>query len=480
MNAVRPQSAVNPWLVLGVVGTGALASALMGSTVNIVLPSIRAEYQVDFAVVEWVVTSYLLITASLMIFCGRLGDMFGHKRIYVTGFALFTTGAILCGLAPSIGYLIAGRVVQALGAAGLWSISAALITAAFPPEQRGQALVYIGLTLGPTFGGFVAGWLGWQWVFLLVAPIGAVCCAMAAMLLPASAPSGRRGFDPAGAILFAAALSGLLFALSKGGEWGWSSPLTLSLLTIALTASAAFAWVEQRVELPMIPFSMFRSVIFSSGISAALVNYATGAMLTFLLPFYLVELRGLASREAGLLMSAQAFTMVAVAPASGWLSDRVGSRGLAALGIALQGVSLFLVTLLGETGPSWQILLILVTMGLGVGLFTTPNNSAIMGAAARDRQGVAAGLLSAARTVGMVVGIATAGAIFRGLKASYLAAGAQGPEAFLRAMNGALYTGVGLAAVGVLLALARSRGATAPAGAQAELQTAQAGGHPRR
>ena len=458
--------ATNPWLVLAVVGTGALASALMGSSVNIAMPSIRAQYQVDFGMVEWVVTSYLLVTASLMIFCGRLGDIIGHKRVYVTGFALFTLGAVICGFAPSIGYLIAGRVVQALGAAGLWSISAALITAAFPPEKRGQALgmqaslVYVGLTLGPTFGGFVDGWLGWQWIFLLVAPVGVLCFTLSALLLPASAPLARRGFDPAGAVLFAAALAALLAVLSQGGTWGWASPLTLGLLAVVLFSAGAFAWVEQRVAAPMIPFTMFKSVLFSSGISAALVNYATGAMLTFLMPFYLREVRGLTSQEGGLLMSAQAFTMVAVAPAAGWLSDRVGSRGLAAFGLALQGLSLFLVTQLGATAPSWQIMLILVCMGVGVGLFTTPNNSAIMGAAARDRQGVAAGLLSAARTVGMVIGIATAGAIFRGLKTAYLAGGAGGTDAFLGAMSGVMYTGVALAAVGVLLALARSRGAS--------------------
>lgn len=459
--AARPTGSVNPWLVLGVIGTGNLVSSLLGSSVNVNLPDIRAAFSADMAVVEWVVTAFMLTTASLLIIFGRLGDMFGHKRIYTSGYAVFTIGCLACGLAPGIGYLIAGRVLQAVGAAMIMSVAAALTTAAFPPEKRGQVLgiqsaaVYTGLSLGPTFGGFVSSWLGWQWVFLILAPVGAFCFILASWLLPKTIPRGAQGFDLAGGLLFIGAMSSLLAVLSQGSRWGWGSPFTLGTLAAALLMAGLFVWVQLRVKAPMIDFTMFRNRIFTSGVGAAVLNYMMGATLIFLLPFYLRELRGFEPHSTGMMMSAQAVMMVAVAPISGFLSDRFGSQTLAPLGIFLQGLALFTVTRLGLEAAPWQIVFTLALMGLGVGLFTSPNNSAIMGNVPPGRTGVAASMVAAARTTGMVLGVATAGAVFRGLQASYLSLGLAASTAFLQALSGALYVGIGLSALGIMVALVR-------------------------
>lgn len=403
-------------------------SALDGSVVNTILPVIRSTLRSDVATVEWVVTIYLLAVSGLLLSFGRLGDLRGHKRIYVTGFGSFILGSALCGAAPGAGALTAFRALQAIGAAMLFANSPAILTQNFPVAERGRALglqatmTYLGLTAGPALGGALAGWLGWRSVFYINIPVGLLALALSIRLIPADA-GARHGqqterFDVPGALCFLLGLIALLLGLNQGHAWGWTSWPILGLLLGAALFLAIFIWVELRSPAPMLDLSLFRRRIFSAAAASAVLNYICLYSITFLLPFYLIQGRGLTPGQAGLILTAQPLVMAIVAPLSGTLSDRIGSRLLSTLGMAILACGLYLLAGLGASSPAWQIAASLAVAGLGTGIFISPNTSALMGAAPRGRQGIASGILATARNVGMVLGVGLAGAVFTSVLAS--------------------------------------------------------------
>lgn len=440
------------WLVLAVVGTGTFMSALDGSIVNIIVPQIREQYQATMGDVSWVSAAYLLVISSLLLSIGRLGDMWGFKWVYSAGFVIFGLGSLFCGLAPTLPALIAARVVQGAGAAILMAIGPALITTSFPGSERGRALglqatlTYAGLTFGPSIGGWVSGQYGWHWVFLINIPIAALGVLLAITQLRPAPPRGRQQFDVPGAVLFATGLLSLLLALSQAERWGWGDVKTTGLLAGGALLLFLFILQERRAPQPMLPPALFREPPFAGGVAAAFLQYAGVFVLTFMLPFYLQQFRALPPESAGVVMTAQPAVMVAVAGFSGWLSDKIGTRIPATVGMAVLGTGLWLVSQAHESTPLPLVMLYLGLVGLGSGLFTAPNNSSIMGAAPRERQGIASALLAAARNVGMVTGITIASTLF-----SHLQIGTD----FLGAFRGTLLVGVGLAATGALLSLVR-------------------------
>ncbi|BDG60776.1 MFS transporter [Caldinitratiruptor microaerophilus] len=459
--ARRPAGAGEKWFVLGVVGVGTFMSALDGSVVNIAIPLIQRHYGATIGDVSWVVTAYLLAISSLLLAFGRLGDMWGYKGVYSAGYAVFGAGSLLSGLAPDLGALVAARALQGVGASMLMAIAPALIATSFPAAERGRALglqatlTYAGLTVGPSLGGWIAGRFGWHWVFLVGVPVSAAGGLLALAVLKDGGRRVRQRFDLPGAGLLAAGLTAILLALSRGETWGWRSPAVTVLLAGGGLLLALFVVQERRAADPMMPLWLLGRPAFAGGVAAAYLQYTVVFMLTFLLPFYLQGLRGLSPQQAGAVMTAQPVAMVAVAAASGWLSDRVGSRLPATAGMAALGAGLWLMARAGiQTSPG-DLMARLGLVGLGSGLFTAPNNSAILGAAPRDRQGVASGLLAAARNVGMVTGVALAGSLFAFLRGRLLAAGADPGGAFLAAFRATVLVAVGLAAAGALLSLLR-------------------------
>jgi EmrB/QacA subfamily drug resistance transporter len=407
------------WMVLVAVGTGTFMSALDGSVVNTVLPVITQNLSVSVATVEWVVTVYLLVVSGLLLSVGRLGDLRGHKQIYLLGFVGFVLGSTLCGLAPSASALTISRAFQALGAAMLFANSPAIITKHFPARQRGQALglqatmTYLGLTTGPALGGWLAGFYGWRSVFFINIPVGMTALLLSWVFIPADNHSERsNGFDFAGAGLFMLGLMSLLLGLNQGHAWGWLSLPILALLAGSLVALAGFVWIEAHREEPMLDMRLFSSGLFSNATFTAMLNYTCVYGVLFLTPFYLIEGRGLSAAHAGLVLTAQPLVMALIAPLSGTLSDRIGSRLPAGAGLAAMGGGVVLLAGQGQQTPIWLMAVGLGSAGLGVGFFTSPNNSALMGAAPQDRQGIASGILATARNVGMVLGIGFAGAIF--------------------------------------------------------------------
>ena len=431
-----PAAEPRKWWVLVAVGTGTFMSALDGSVVNAILPVLRESLRTDIATAEWVVTVYLLVVSGLLLGFGRVGDVRGHKSVYLWGVGGFVASSALCGLAPSAEWLIAFRALQAISASMQFANSPAILTKTFPPRQRGQALglqatmTYLGLTVGPSLGGFLAQHWTWRAVFYINVPVGAVALLLSYRHIAHDTPERvEAGFDWSGAATFFAGLLALLLGLNQGHAWGWSSPATLGLIGAAVVLLGVFLRIERRASRPMLDLSLFSRPAFAGATASAVVNYICVYGILFLVPFYLIEGRGLLPARTGLLLTAQPLVMMFVAPLAGTISDRIGTRIPAMAGMALLAVGLFLLSRLGPSTPLPRVALDLAVCGLGTGIFIAPNNSALMGAAPANRQGIAAGVLATARNAGMVLGVGLAGAILT----TVLHTG--GPGALVRAVD---------------------------------------------
>lgn len=442
------------WWIFLAVGVGAFMSAMSGSTVNIVLPIITREFGSDIATIEWVITIYLLVVSGMLLSFGRLGDLRGHKLVYVSGFAIFIANSPLCAWSPNVIALITFRALQALGGAMIFSNSAAILTKSFPAAQRGQALglqatmTYLGLTVGPSLGGWLTSQFGWRSTFYINIPFGLIALLLSLRFIPNDAPSANaERFDLIGAATFIAGLILLLLGLNQGHAWGWTSPIILALLALGALTLGAFVFIESRVPHPMLDLHLFERRLFSASTASALLNYVCIYSVTFLMPFYLIQGRALSAADAGMLMTAQPLVMAIAAPLSGTLSDRIGARVPGTLGMAILSLGLFLLSRLGAASPRSEIALALAVVGLGTGIFISPNSSALMGSAPRHRQGIAAGILATARSVGMVFGVGLAGAIF----ATILARG----QVLFDAISAGLLAASGVAALGVITSAVR-------------------------
>jgi EmrB/QacA subfamily drug resistance transporter len=409
----------NKWWVLIAVGISTFMSALDTSVVNTVLPVLRDSLGSNVAIIEWVVIIYLLVVSGLLLSFGRLGDLRGHRPVFLVGFVFFVTSSALCGLSQSTSALIAFRALQALGAAMLSANSPAILTKSFPDSQRGQALglqatmTYLGLTVGPSLGGWLTDQFSWRAVFFINLPVGILALALSYRFVPHD--EGKHTderFDLAGASLFMTGLIALLLGLNQGHAWGWLSWQIVSLIITAVFLLAIFLRTERRVPSPMVDLSLFSNWLFSASVASAILNYVCVYAILFLMPFYLIQGRQFDPSYAGLLLTAMPIMMAIVAPLSGTLSDRVGARLPGTVGMALLAGGMFFLSRLGFQSPTMQIVRALALAGLGIGVFISPNNSALMGSAPRHRQGIAAGVLATARSVGMVLGVGLAGAIF--------------------------------------------------------------------
>ncbi|OGO61889.1 MAG: hypothetical protein A2032_05545 [Chloroflexi bacterium RBG_19FT_COMBO_49_13] len=445
------------WLVLVAIGASTFMSALDTSVVNTVLPVINQSFDSQVATIEWVVTIYLLIVSGLLLSFGRLGDLRGHKPVFLLGFGIFIMSSALCGMAPSATALIAFRGLQALGAAMLAANSPAILTKNFPASQRGQALglqatmTYLGLTVAPSVGGWLTDLLTWRAIFYINVPVGLLAFLLSWRFIPLDSPSEHcERFDLAGALLFMSGLVLLLLGLNQGHAWGWTSPTILGILIFALVFLVAFIILESRQTSPMLDLSLFKQRVFSASALSAVLNYVTLFSILFLVPFYLLQGRGLTPSQAGLLLTAQPLIMAIVAPISGTLSDRIGTHLPGVVGMALLALGTYLLSKLGAQSPLENVAIALGIVGLGTGIFISPNNSALMGSAPRHRQGIAAGILATARSTGMVLGIGLAGAIFTTVLSQ-----SQSDTALFTAMHTSFLFASGIAVAGVVTASLR-------------------------
>ena len=413
------EESANKWAILALAGTGAFMTTLDSSIVNISLPSIARAFGVPLnGAVEWVIIGYLVVIAAVLLTAGRLADMIGRKPIFLVGIAVFTLGSAICGAAPSLGILIAARGFQGLGGALLFSVNIAMLTHAFPDSERGRALGYnaivvaLGVSVGPTLGGIITEYLTFRWIFYINVPIGIIVCAAALFVLKEPLHRGQGRFDPAGAVLLAIGMASLTLGVSFGQEWGWASLRFIASVVIGVAALVAATLVERRIKEPILDLNLLKNRVFvSANISFMLCMLALFAV-SFLLPFYFEELKGYSVIKSGLLLTPLSLALAVVAPISGILADRIGSRWLSPIGLAIACAGLVLLSQLNAQSSVWDIVWRLAVTGIGQGIFQAPNTRAIMGTAPPNEQGAASGILATGRAVGQSLSVALAGAIF--------------------------------------------------------------------
>ena len=467
------------WLILSSVSLGSLMATLDGSIVNIALPAIQADFRIDLTTVSWVVVAYLLAVGSLLLPFGRLGEVLTFKRVYLVGFAVFTLASVCCGASPNETTLIGFRAIQAVGAAMIMAMGPAIVARTFPASERGRALglngisVSIGLSLGPALGGILTQVATWRAIFLINAPIGLLAIVWAARVLPAETPGKGQSFDARGAVLSGVALFALLLALIDGQQWGWTSPAIVGLVVGFVVLGGAFVAVERRSIQPMIDLALFRIRPFTAGLASVVVAFAGLFTATFLLPFLLQQDRGFSPIEAGLLLTPVPISMALVAPLSGAASDRFGPRVLASTGMAIMVLGLLSLTQLPLDFALPDLVWRLVLLGIGQGLFMSPNSSAVLGAVPRPRVGTASGTLAQMRVNGQALGIALSGAIVATRLPVHLAAfgggvptAAMANAAYADAIHDAFAVAALICCVGIVASLIRGSarpGQVAPA-----------------
>jgi EmrB/QacA subfamily drug resistance transporter len=390
---------------------------LDASIVTVALPTLQRTFQASVGAVTWVGLSYLLVLVATVVAVGRFADMWGRKLLYVYGFGIFIIGSALCGLAPGLGWLIAFRALQAVGAALLQANSVAIIVLAVPKPSLGKAIGIrgaaqaVGLALGPTVGGFLIASGGWRLIFFVNVPFGLLGMIAGILLIPRSRNlQDPTPFDWSGFTLFFPAMVALFAAISFGNARGWSSPTIIGLLVGGSSLVAAFILREQRCEHPMLDLRLFCQSRFSAGITSGLLSYVVLFGVLFLVPFYLERGVGLDSGRAGLELMVMPVALGATAPLAGRLADRVGARPLTVGGMASVAGGLTAVAALRP--ETWLFLVLLTVVGIGMGGFTPPNNATIMGSVPASQAGVASGVLNMTRGMGTSLGLAVTGLIF--------------------------------------------------------------------
>lgn len=414
--------------VLATVACGTFMATLDSSIVNIALPTLTKALHSDLRSIKWVIVVYLLtITCSLLPF-GRLSDLYGRKKIFQWGFIVFTVGSLLCGFATNLEQLILFRILQGLGASMLMSNGPAIVTQTFEYGSRGKALgilsmvVSMGLVSGPSIGGFLIGSLGWRSIFLVNIPIGLLGFLFAGRHLDPMGGRRRHGpFDWGGAFLqMLVLLLFILFVDPPTFTIADSKPILLSRWFLGgglVTTSFIFYVIQRQVPEPILDLSLFKIRTFWAANLANFLNFVSYSSLLVLMPFYLEEVLNLDPERAGFLMSAIPLTVFVVAPISGHLSDRLGTRYLCAIGAMISSVALLsMAGLIGpgltETTSHFNVVLALLAIGLSSGLFQSPNNVALMSAIATNKLGVASAVMATIRNLGLVTGTGIAAKLF--------------------------------------------------------------------
>ncbi len=442
-----------------------------GSIVNVALPTLTEALDTSFATIQWVVLSYLLTITTLQAVVGRLADMYGRKTLYNSGFVVFTLGSLFCGLAPTVGWLIAARVLQGIGGALCLALGLAIVTDAFPPGERGRALgiagsiVSIGIVAGPTLGGIILEHFSWHWIFIVNVPVGIIGTYLAWRYIPRSRPPGKQQFDLGGAATLCVFLLSLLLGLTTGQERGFAHPLALGLFVVAAVFLAVFLVIERRHPQPIIDPGLFRSRLFRVNIiTGFLVFISLG--IGILVPFYLEKGLGYSVQQVGFLLAVLPIGLGITAPISGTLADRFGSRPISVFGLAVTCAGFLALSTLTTETTAVGFMLRYLPLGIGVGFFQSPNNSAIMGDVPRARLGVASGLLALTRSLGQTVGFAVLGAVWASLvmraAGGIVEGGAEAasPAAITAGLNGVTLVAAGLVGTALVVALLAWRNET--------------------
>ena len=479
----RSEVQANKWVILALSASATFMTALDGSIVNIGMPSIANNFHVGVSgAIEWIIIGYLVVIAAALLTFGRLADMIGRKPIFFTGLIVFVFGSMLSGLAPSLLFLVLARLVQGLGGALIFSVNVAMITSIFPNKERGLALglnsvvISLGVATGPTLGGIITQYLTWRWIFYVNVPVS-ILVLLAAIYFyrEQRLPREQQGqFDPIGAVVLALGLAALTLGLSFGQEWGWLSAGTLLSLGAGIVMLAVAVYIEMHIKHPILNLRLLMNRVFAfANISFMLCMMALFAP-GFLLPFYFEELRGFSIIQTGLLMTPLPLTLALIAPISGTLADRLGSRWLSPIGLGMACFGLVLLSQLNVHSSTGDIIWRLAVIGFGQGIFQSPNTRTMMGAAPRNAQGEASGILATGRVIGQSMSVAITGTVFAALGGATAGTLLSSPQVhtlsstnlnglqntFAGSFHAALLTCAAFAALGIFTALARGDEAT--------------------
>ncbi len=410
----------NKWLILIAAVFGLFMAILDATIVNVAIPTIEQSLNANIETVTWVLNSYNLAVAVFLIPAGRVANRWGRKRVFIAGLIIFSVFSLACGFAHHIDILIAFRTIQAVGAAIMVPVSLAIVVLAFPPQQRGAAVGIWGAVsagagaIGPTLGGVLTQYAGWEWIFFVNVPIGIVGVFACSILIPESREEGVRKFDYPGVATLSICLFSLTLALVRGETVGWSTAFILGLFATSAASAVLFVITESLVDDPIVELRVFTVRAFSAA-NATMIILGLGFFGTlFLFVQYLTVVQGYSVLRAGLALTPAPAAIMVVGPLSGRLSDRFGSQIFAVSGLAVFGIAMLLFSQLSAGESYTHIFWRLIVSGIGAGLAFSPLASAAMGALGGRRQGVGSGIFNTSRQIGFTIGLAVLVAVFLG------------------------------------------------------------------
>ncbi len=468
------------WLTLGIVGAAFFMTILDVAIVNVALPSIEKDLNVSETTVQWVLIAYAITFGGFLLLGGRMADLLGRKRIFLVGLTLFTLASLVCGLAGNIGVLIAARAVQGIGAAIISPAALSIVTTTFREgAERNKALGIwgalggSGAAAGVLFGGIITKYLGWQWIFYVNVPVGAIVFGLALPFVPESrADLGHRRFDAAGAITVTGGLALLVYAISKAPDVGWGSARTILLLIASVAILAVFVVIERRSSAPLMPFRIFR---IRSLLAANIVGFLLGAVIfaNFLvLTLYVQQVLGWSALKTGVTFLATAGTTVIWAGVAQALTTRFGPRPVIVVGLLVLALSMGWYTQIPVDGHFWPDLLPpYLIFALGLAFSFVPVTIAALAQVEAHDAGLASGLINTNQQIGGAIGVALASTIFVSSAKSLLKTGHSPAEAFTSGYQDAFWALIGLAVLGAILAFVMLRGTEAPV-PEAQAETA--------
>ena len=446
-----------PRLVLIATSLGVLFAQIDTSVVNLAVKSIAADLHAGVSEMQWVVDSYNLIYASLLLTGGTLGDLYGRRQVFVSGILLFILGTLVCALASNASMLIAGRIISGLGAAFEVPMSLVLLTLAYPDrKERAHALGIwascnaLAFIIGPMLGGWLVDTVGWRSIFYVILPICAAAVVLTyAAVRESSEPNGRR-LDLPGQALAIIGLAGFAFAAIEGSHWGWTSPTILSIAGTAVVALLLFVWVEAKTPGPLLPLEFLRRPVFSATLAiAGLMTFGMYALL-FVMPLYFQVMRGATALVAGLELLPMPASFFVISQYVGHLNNRFGPRIVMTAGMSCMGIGALALTLIGKDTRLLAVELALIVVGIGLGLNTAPVNGVAVAALPPERSGTASGVLNTSRMVGATLGVAVLGALF----AAHAGQAATAGDGFIPGLRAALTGSASAELLGALVAFA--------------------------
>ncbi|WAH40243.1 MFS transporter [Alicyclobacillus fastidiosus] len=455
------------WYVLLTVGIGTFLSSLNTSITNTVLPVMQQALHLTLSQSEWVVLIYLLVLTLFLLPVGRLSDVWGHRRIFLFGFALFTCAAVVSGLSRNYIYLSCGRALLALAGSMILSVGPALITSTFSSVQRGRVLgiqaimTYIGLSLGPALGGWLTQLWGWPIIFFITVPFSLIGLVLGIWAIPRIVPEHQGRLDLKGFFFFIIGMTAVTLLLNSNAITQNRTLIIMFLLICFAISTWAFIQVERKKTEPMIDLGLFRIRNFRVGALGAALNYLCFFLTLFLLPFYFDHVLELSASATGAYLTITPLIMTVCAPIAGALSDRIGPRLLTTSGMIFSTLGLVLFGIMvkfsSEAGVHWALVIGLVLAGLGTGTFAAPNNSAILGAAPRPKQGVASGTLATFRYIGMMAGITIGGSLFDLLLGYFTDKDLGITSSFLESFSLVMWVGALFGVVGIICTLSMTK-----------------------